>query len=202
MFELIQRGGFVMWPLAFCSLVALTFIIERLWFYYSIKEKPKSYLKIASQAVHNGSITEAYTSIRHDKGPLAALTREFLKHYDAGLLDRGEMTVELESAAKEIARHLDANIPILEVVATISPSLGLLGTVTGMMRAFNVLAFTTAISSPQLVSAGIAEALITTATGLIVYVPCTAAVAYFNRRRQRILEEMERLGNSLVQLLP
>ena len=70
MFELVQRGGIVMLPLVLCSLVALTLIIERIWFYYSIKEKPKPYLKVASQAVHDHSITEAYTSIRHDRGLL------------------------------------------------------------------------------------------------------------------------------------
>ena len=202
MFELVQRGGIVMLPLVLCSLVALTLIIERIWFYYSIKEKPKPYLKVASQAVHDHSITEAYTSIRHDRGPLAALTREFLKRYDAGVRDRREMDAALESVGKQIMNQLDANVGIIEVIATISPSLGLLGTVLGMMRAFNVLAFTTAAANPQLVSAGIAEALITTAAGLIIYVPCTVAVAYFNRRRQCIVEEMEHLGETLVQMLP
>jgi biopolymer transport protein ExbB len=194
--DLFERGGITMWPLGLAAVLGLTFIIERLWVLRRSKIKTDEFLtKIRAALLKKRSVKQAVSICEEYRGPIAAIMK-------AGLLKYGTSEEEIEknieiAATHELAR-LERGLAVLASVANVAPLLGFLGTVTGMISAFDALSKTTQVD-PRVVASGISEALITTATGLTIAFPALIFYNWFSAMISRYVLEMETASNLLLE---
>jgi len=194
--DLFERGGIMMWPLGIAAVIGLTFIIERFWVLRRSKIKTDEFLtKVRAALLKKRSVKEAVKVCEEYRGPIAAIMK-------AGLLKYGTSDEEIEknieiAATHELAR-LERGLAVLASVANVSPMLGFLGTVTGMITAFDSLSKTTQVD-PRVVAGGISEALITTASGLTIAVPALIFYNWFSAMISRYVLEMETATNLLLE---
>ncbi|MBD3320894.1 MAG: hypothetical protein GF350_07370 [Chitinivibrionales bacterium] len=187
-FDLIgtfKKGGFAMWPLLVGAVLALMFIIERLIVLFLQKRKlrPDKFLEEfeASMKKNNGDkdkVVEEMIGVCKKGGVCAEIMMEGLrkfKHVKKMKMSVLEMKQWLNNAIEERSRielpQLEAHIVVISVVAVVSPLMGLFGTVSGMIRSFTVMASAAGGAKPNELAGGISEALITTATGLVIAIP-------------------------------
>ncbi len=184
--EMFVKGGPVMWPLLACSLWALACILERLFFWWQEGRRtdPAEADRFLEQVRH-GRLKEALRMAQGSRNPILKTLTASLAHGDKTLEDALEM--DLEKASEELSRTL----PGLDTAVTLAPLLGIFGTVTGIIGSFQLLG-TSAMPDPLAVSAGIAEALITTAAGLAIAMPALVFYNYFSNRSDKALFRLER----------
>ncbi len=187
MFHTIARGGVVMIPLLLCSVVALIIAIER-WLYlrHANADTTRMMAKIRA-ALERGSPEEARGVCEGTPGPVARVLAATLAHYDMPKDDLREVAREMALAEQP---HLDKHLPTLATIVTIAPLLGLLGTISGLIRIFH------AVSGDQMggtiaLSGGIAVALITTFTGLAIAIPFLVIHNALASRVETALNEIE-----------
>lgn len=197
MIATIKSGGPVMIPLAACSVMALAVILERLW---NLRRKKVLSPEVLTQVDHwvkQGVVEEAVALCRRVKTPMTNVIM-------AGLVNsrtsRSEIRLAVEDAGRQEAPALERNLNWLAICASISPLIGLLGTVTGMIRVFKVLSLE-GPGNPYAMASGISEALITTAAGLIVAIPSLLFYHYFAGKADNLVHEMEHNSLQLVNLL-
>ena len=162
MHDLMARGGPVMWPLLACSLAALTVILERTFFW--VREAMSRDRELVGRMLaltQQGAFEEAAQVGRAARCAPTRMLKSGLTHREYGLAEAMEV-----AASEEIAR-MKKGMPILDTIITMAPLLGILGTVTGIIQSFDLLG-QLHVEDPRGVSAGIAEALITTAAGLVI----------------------------------
>jgi biopolymer transport protein ExbB len=193
-----NKGGTVMWGLLVLAIIGLAFIIERLiTLFIKIKGDPRVYLETVIKKIEAQGIDAALAYLRNEKNPIA-------KILEAGLekVDKGRIVVEEAMTAKAATEFgfLDRGMIYLQAVATLAPILGFLGTVTGMIRAFNAIAAAGEVE-PTIVAAGISEALITTATGLFIAAPVALFYALFADRINNFSRAMEETSNAFIDYL-
>lgn len=173
----IQTGGPVLWLLGLCSLIATTIVIERFLFWWKERRRVQfDEFDDFLERVHEGEIEEARDLADETDNPLLDSMIRALGHGDDP-----RMHALHEALGLEIERTLDRTrsyLPGLETVATLSPLLGIFGTVLGIIQSFNVIG-QQAVPDPQAVGAGLAEALVTTAAGLAVAMPSLIFHNYF-----------------------
>jgi biopolymer transport protein ExbB len=179
-------------PLFACSAIALTVIIERAW----------SLWRLGSVADAERALELATAGRWEDAAILAAASRSPIAHVlEAGIRHRNPSpSPAMEAAAQEEVARMRKYLPVLDTIITLSPLLGLLGTVTGMISAFGVMS-ASGINQPHAITGGVAEALIATATGLGIAIGALVPYNYFSARLERTLGEMERFGSRLEFLL-
>jgi len=198
LFELIVSGGPLMIPIAVCSVVALAYATER-W----VRLRP-GYLgttrfgRSVVAAVQDRGVGPALELCEGGRSPLARILAAGLRHAHAPFLDR-EKAVE-DVAASEV-RALSANLRPLLLVWLVAPLLGLLGTVWGMIQAFSEIALSEGLGRPELLAAGIYQALTTTAAGLAVAIPSIVAHHYLKGRIERFARRSEDLYREMDQSL-
>ncbi len=194
MLDYFLKGGILMYPITLCSIISFTIIIERLLFYSSIKFNP--------EVIHK--IFELISKKEFEKSKKLAETLPeimkvvFIKGIDELYTPNFEEAIE--SIAEQQIFRLNRFLPLLGAIASISTLLGFTGTVTGMIKAFESIAHA-GYASPQVVAKGIAEALITTAAGLIVAIPTIAFYHYFSYRVERFTTQFEHIINEFVNLI-
>jgi biopolymer transport protein ExbB len=182
-----QRGGFAMWLLLVCSLVAVTFAVERaLVFSRNRRASARGAAAVERilQATAEGRYEEAEALARGAPGMACRVLAQGLLHRDLGLHD------SLEEAASQELDRLRRGLAVLDTIITLAPLLGILGTVTGIIRSFHVLGITDTVD-PSVVSGGIAEALLTTAGGLAVAIVALIPFNYFVARVRRRARQLE-----------
>ena len=194
---LIERGGPLMIPIGLCSTLGLAIVIERLIYHaWTHEDRARTYEHVAELA-RSGRIDAAVEFCRTQRGALA-------RTIGAGLTQFGKESRRVEEiltvAGQEQLARLDLRLRALEVMATVSPLLGLLGTVTGMIQAFRQVSAVQGVVSPSLLASGIWEALLTTAAGLTVAIPLMMFLHYFERRREKIGLEIEKYASLFVHL--
>jgi biopolymer transport protein ExbB len=188
-FSFFQRGGMVMWPLLLCSLIAVAMAIERLLHFWHERMAEALTAKTVGRvldALVEGRFAEAETLVAQAPSASCRILAEGLRQRDVALQD------SLTAAAEREIGNLRQGLSILDTIITLAPLLGILGTVTGIIRSFNLLS-TGGIQDPTAVTGGIAEALITTAAGLIVSICTLIPFNYcgsFVRRRTRAFEQL------------
>jgi len=197
MYELFLNGGFLMYPIAFCSVLALGIFLERLWNLREKKIIPKDYLIEVEDLINRRKIHEAMILCRRDSSSMAAIIFEGIRNFNRG---REAVKDAVEGIGRQEAAKLERYVGVVGTVAAISPLLGLLGTVTGMIKAFNVIS-THGVGNPSSLAGGISEALITTAAGLIVAIPAYVMYRYLMSKVDRIILSMEKYSLHLVDLL-
>jgi biopolymer transport protein ExbB len=194
--EYMEKGGPVMWPLLLFSIVGLAYIIERLFALRRARINVNEFLaKIRKALMVNRSIRDAVKICEQYQGPVASIMK-------AGLLKYGQPKEDVEKTLENAALfemgRLERGLAVLATTANVAPLLGFLGTVTGMIRSFDTLA-KQGLSNPAAVASGISEALITTATGLIIAIPVQLAYNYFMTRINRFVRDIETAANMLIE---
>ncbi len=197
MIEYIVKGGlYIMLPLVFLSIISLAFILERIWRYMKVPlgDQANNVLKNTTDALATGDVEEAVQYCQKNKNMLTYVYLKILERFEFLAREKrsiGEMRSELGLTAEENSRtYLEEYIAIIYTVSTVSPLLGLLGTILGMIKSFAAIT-ESGVGDPTVVSGGISEALITTATGLIVAIPSVLAYSFFRRVIEKRLIQVE-----------
>ncbi len=197
MIELVVKGGPFMYPILFCSIVSLAIFIERLWLLRRKLVIPRDFIFKVEELVKRNKISEAVFLCQ---GNGSSIARIFL----SGLKNAGRGMWLVKEAIEEKGRRegviLERNIGVLLTIANLSPLLGLLGTVSGMIKTFNAISVH-GVGGPGPLAGGIAEALITTATGLLVAIPTLVAYRFLMDKAQVLVFEMEESSIRLVDTL-
>ena len=188
LFETFRRGGAMMWPILLCSVAALAFALERLAGLRKSAVFPRSLAAECRDALRNRDLGRAETAVADDPSPFAYLLRTCLQRSNSPGFD---MEAALEEAGSRVLYDMRRNTRALGVIADVSPLLGLMGTVVGMIKAFEVVARTGALGRTELLAQGIGEALLTTAFGLAVAVPAMLFYHYFRGKADGLLRIME-----------
>lgn len=181
------RQSFTLIILIGCSLLTMTFTVERWWFYRSTSVDVDGFMEAIRKLIDGGKYVDAAKLAASTTGPVACLTH-------AAITNRGKSKAELAAllAAQQIDERtrLEHYLPILGTMGNTAPFIGLFGTVIGIIRAFHDLAVAGS-GGPSVVAAGIAEALVATAAGLAVAIPAAAVYNYFLKRVKDINSSME-----------
>lgn len=200
--ELFVRGGFLMWPLFICSIISLAVIIDRFLYFRTIRENSSQLIELVSRM---SSILdfdmEVYTQFRESKGPISGIIKRYISF--ANLHENftfEEAKQFLQTIGQEYVRKLEHRLHVLEVSASVAPLLGLLGTVTGIMKSFNILSLSEGAARAEVVSLGIAEALITTAFGLSISIVSIVFYSYFSSKVDKVMADIEKVSNELLSL--
>ncbi len=194
---LLQKGGILMIPILLCSVVALAVFIERLWSLRFGRIIPSDLGARVEELVKRGQLADAEAVCRRSKSAMASIILAALKN--AGQ-DRDTIKEALQEAGRRDAAQLERYVGILGTVANVSPLLGLLGTVSGMIKAFTVISVQ-GVGNPASLAGGISEALITTAAGLTAAIPSFLAYRYFLSRVDSLTLELEQVSLHFLDML-
>jgi len=176
MLDAFLKGGPVMYPILLCSIISLAVVIERMIVLHRRNTDPDELVEDVKYAVEQGRIIEGVQIAKRSRSPLSSLIIVALTNIGK---PRSEVEEAVQIAGNAEIRRLEKNMQLLGLIITVSPLLGLLGTVTGIIQSFNVLGLTAGVTDPAVLSIGIAEALITTAAGLTVAIPTQVMYTYF-----------------------
>lgn len=185
--DLFVSGGPVMIPIMICSVVAVAILIERIRFYYRNQGNSANFMKKIKSGISSRNFVESMRICREENTPLANVIAAGIDHLDLGkedLLDvmRQEAMVQIKKYEKHLGK--------LGTIASITPLLGLTGTVTGMISSFAVIS-TVGIADPTALAGGISEALYTTAAGLLVGIPALIAHNWCESKSLEFAEQVE-----------
>ena len=193
----MQQGGWDMWLLLALSIVGLAVVIERLVFFASQHGDTKGLLRAIGQRIAQDDIEGAIKVCRTERGMLPRILEFGLLR---GEKNRADITDALSIALMEHLNALERNLGIIGTIAVIAPFVGLFGTVLGIIRAFQDIALK-GNSTPAVVAAGVSEALITTASGLIIAVIAVVFFNYFKTRIKAYNQEMIVAANQMAEML-
>ncbi|MDP8267551.1 MAG: MotA/TolQ/ExbB proton channel family protein [Candidatus Tenebribacter davisii] len=194
MFEFLQKGGYLMIPIAICSVLSLAVIIEKLINLRSKKIIVPEVKSVVNSLTSEDDINLALIVCDQHKGVLSNLMKMVLQHKGTTYL---AVRDELSDSGRQEVRVLDKGLIILETIAAVTPILGLLGTVVGMIKVFNVISVQ-GVGEASALSGGISEALITTAAGLTVGIPALIFYNYFSKKTEDIILDIENISNNLL----
>ncbi|MBI5638304.1 MAG: MotA/TolQ/ExbB proton channel family protein [Nitrospinae bacterium] len=189
------KGGFMMWPILFCSILAVAIFIER---FISLRRSNIIHPQFINEVrAHweKHDFAQALKVCRKHDVPISRILRAGLLRADLGVL---ETERAVEGAGGHEATWLISRLRGLGVIASITPMLGLLGTVSGLIRSFGAIA-TSGPGNPSLVAGGVAEALIATAAGLMVGILALGGYHFLRGRTERLILEMEEVSIDLIE---
>jgi biopolymer transport protein ExbB len=195
--ELFVKGGVFMWWLLTVALVGFIFIIERLWTLNRARVNTRRLIGTIITTLRNDGVQAASEECQKVRGPIAAILYAGLQKADKG---RDQVEKAIATAGTIEMSFLERGLIWVSSVTTIAPLMGFLGTVSGMINAFEAIAASEQVNA-KLVASGISEALITTATGLIIAIPATIGYNYFVSTIDRFVIEMEETSAELIEEL-
>ncbi len=191
MFDLISRGGPIMYPLLVCSIVSVAIIVERTIFWLRMTRiSDRALVFRILELAEQGAYDVAYEAGKKSKDYVARMLINGIAHRNYSLPRALEMSAD--EALKRMRRYLS----ILDTIITVAPLLGIFGTVLGIINSFDILGLAQ-IAQPQIVTKGIAQALITTAAGLAIAIVTLIPYNYFLSRIDHFSKEMEKFASSL-----
>ncbi len=194
---MVKSGGWLMIPIILCSMASLAIIAERFWSLRIDKVLPKHLVATVWNAVKNDTFHASDIELLSKQSALG-------KILSAGLINRNQprerIKESIEERGREVVHELERFLDILGTIASISPLLGLLGTVVGMIVVFATIT-THGVGDPGALAGGISQAMVTTAGGLSVAIVSLIFYRYFRRRVDTIVVEMEREAIKMVDVL-
>ncbi len=197
MFEMITSGGWLMVPILACSVASLAIILERLWALQDRLISPHDLSRNIEALLQTNQLTRDKIAEIQSSSPLGKILA-------AGLVNLDQSTTAIRDAVEEAGRHavhdLERYLNALGTIASITPLLGLLGTVIGMIKVFATIT-AVGVGNPQALAGGISEALITTATGLSVGIPSLLFHRYFKGRVLELTVEMEQQSLRMLDVI-
>jgi biopolymer transport protein ExbB len=201
MLDLVVKAGPVMYPIILCSIVAFAIVIERIYHLHRAKIDTRKFMDEIANVLRRNKIMEAIEICDKTPGPIAHILK-------AGILKHDRPKHEIKEAIEEAGLYevprMEKNLTALSTIAHISPLLGLLGTVVGMVGCFQVIQQkSTSLNpvSPGDLAGGIWQALITTVAGLVVAIPVYVAYNYLVSRVNHLVLDMERSATDLINIL-
>ncbi len=186
-----------MYPIIFCSIVALAILLERLWVLRRKNIIPQDFVSNVEGLLKKQKISEAVFLCQNDMSSIAKIFLAGLRSTQKGMWLVKEA---IEERGSREATILEKNVDILSTIANLTPLLGLLGTVSGMIKTFNAISVQ-GIGNPAPLAGGIAEALITTATGLCIAIPTLVCYRFLKDKASSLIFEMEENSIRLVDLM-
>ena len=197
MFELLRAGGFLIWPILLCSVIALAIVIERFASLRTNNIAPAALTEKVGKLLKKGSLDSKTIHEIEEHSPLGQVLA-------AGLKNPNQHRVVVKEAVEEAGRHvvhdLEKHLQTLGTIAAVTPLLGLLGTVIGMIKVFSAIT-TFGVGDPQVLAEGISEALVTTAAGLSVGIPSLMFHRYFRGRVNELTVDMEQQALRFMKIL-
>lgn len=197
MWELVQAGGWLMWPILLASVLATAIVAERFWSLRASRVAPSNLLTQVCSWQRDGQLNAARLQEVRRNSPLGRM-------FAAGISNQHNPREVMKEAIEEVGRHevhlLERYLNTLGSIASTTPLLGLLGTVVGMIKVFDAITLQ-GIGDPGVLSAGISEALITTAAGLSVAIPSFIFYRHLRRRVDALVVDMEQEAIKLVEII-
>ena len=194
MIEYLMAGGGLMIPIVLCSIVAAGITLERLWSLRSQEVNPQSRLAAIHRRIDLGDVTDEWLDELLERSPLERLSAQVLQVRHGGKSVMQDLLfVEVKQIAHELARYFST----LGSMAAITPLLGLLGTVIGMIKVFSAIQ-AAGLGEASLLAGGISEALVTTAAGLGVAIPALVMHRFLSRRVDELLIDIEHHISGLI----
>jgi biopolymer transport protein ExbB len=198
LFHVFLAGGPVMWPLLALSLMAVGVVVERFLAFRSLADLSPGLLQNVVVQCRQGRRDLAVKSCLERRGPLAACLAAVLQHADESPEHLQHL---VEEATQQFALGMERFLAALDTTTTIAPLLGLLGTVTGMIRTFQAVAIQQQGGANDAILGGVGEALYATATGLTIAVVCFVAYNYFSARIRRVTGVTELAASTVLNVL-
>lgn len=195
-----KAGGVYMWPLLGCIIVGAAFIIERIIYYYRGKILPDKFMAELKTVIKEGNIDKGIDYCAGYRSPIARIVEAALKSYKKNGPNKTLIEEAIVISGSTELVYLDRGLPIIAAVISIAPILGFLGTVSGMIHAFQAIAIAGEVE-PTLVASGISEALITTAVGLTIAFPAQAFHVYFTMHNNMSTTQMNNVASDVVGFL-
>src|SRR6266571_6018070 len=192
MIGILIRGGLVMIPLLASSVVSLAVIIERFFFWRRLRKREND--TIILQFVEAGNVEQAQKLATESRHPVARVLLAGLEYRQLA------PSTAMEATAQAELRRVKAYLPMLDTIITLAPLLGLLGTITGMISAFGIVS-EAGLGQPHAITGGIAEALIATATGLLIAIMTLIPYNYFRSKVEQLTDVLEEQSTRLELLL-
>ena len=197
MLEIFKAGGFLMWPILLCSIVSLAIIAERFWSLRKNRLLPQHLVAQVWQWEKVGHLDSKRISDLRGGSPLGRILA-------AGLVNRKHSREVMKESIEEVGRHVAHNLTrflnTLGTIASISPLLGLLGTVIGMIKVFAVIT-AHGVGDPGILAEGISEALVTTAAGLSVAIPTLMFHRFFSGKVDELVLAMEIESLKMIEVM-
>lgn len=194
MLELIEAGGWLMYPIVLCSVIAVAITLERLWALRRSRVVPEHMVAQVWHWLQHNELDAEKVRLVRDSSPLGRILAAGLEKRRA---PRDDMKESVEDTGRHVAHELERFLNTLGTIASISPLLGLLGTVTGMIKVFSAIV-NVGVGNPGALAGGISEALLTTAAGLIVAIPSLIAYRYLRGRVRELIVIMEEQAIKLI----
>ena len=198
MWELMVKGGWIMWPIMACSIAAAVLFLERIFHLHRAQIKPDDFLNGIYTVVNRGNMAEAVSICDQTPGPVAHMVRTALLHSDE---PPEELKQTVTKAGLGEVPRLEKNMGGLLTIAQVTPLLGLMGTIIGLIRIFMVMEQNAPLAEISDLSAGIWQALITSAVGICVSIPAFAAYNFLLSRVETITLNMEYAAEEIFRFL-
>ncbi len=197
MFEIVKSGGPFMVPIIIASIVAAAIFLERLWTLQPKRVLPPDLVDKVWRWVESDQIQEKHIAALEQNSPLGKILAAGLANRHR---DRAIVKEAIEDTGRHVIHELERFVSTLGTIGSISPLLGLLGTVSGMIHTFNSIT-DQGVGNPQLLAGGISEALVATASGLIVAIPAVIGYRFLRTRIEHLVVQMEKEAMKLVQAI-
>ncbi len=194
-FLFLLKGGLVMWPLFLCAIVSVTLMVERSLVLRAVLRDSRGLRRQVHVSLTEGRVRSALSLVEMRGGPVSHVLLTALKNR---AMDRQDLEHLITEVAMEETPGLGRGLNLLDTIITVAPLLGLLGTVTGMIAAFQVVAISTGLSAPAEITGGVAEALIATATGLTIAIVTLVGYNSLTEKVRRIVAEMEMAATQII----
>jgi biopolymer transport protein ExbB len=195
--EIIEAGGWVMWPILACSVLAMAIVGERFFSLRSKRVIPPGLVAQVWSLYRKNQLDAASLVQLKTSSPLGAVLAAGLMNHRYG---REVMKEAIEDVGRQVAHELERFLTALGTIASIAPLLGLLGTVLGMIKVFSAIT-AVGVGEPKVLAEGIAEALITTAAGLTVAIPALIFHRYFQARVDELVLRMENEALRFIEIM-
>ena len=197
MLELVKAGGWLMMPILLCSVIAMAIVVERFWALRRDRIAPANLVAQVRQWARSGELSEERLRAMHRSSSLGRVLAAGLGARDRS---REVMKESIENVGRHVVHDLERYLNALGTIAAITPLLGLLGTVIGMIKVFAVIT-SQGVGDPGVLASGISEALLTTAAGLTVAIPALMFHRYFRGRIDGLVVTMEAEALKMVEAL-
>ncbi len=184
-------------PILFCSILALSIFLEKLWVLRKKKVIPQNFIVEIEHLLRSEKVSEAIALCKETNAPISRILLNGIKNFGKR---REEIKEIIEEVGKREAAYLDKYVEALSTIASVSTLLGLLGTIAGMIKIFGVISYHKVVN-PSILAGGISEALYTTSAGLSVAIPTLIFYRYISGKSDELILEMEEYCLRMVELI-
>ncbi|MEN8174744.1 MAG: MotA/TolQ/ExbB proton channel family protein [Pseudomonadota bacterium] len=197
MIDMIKAGGLLMYPIILCSVIAVTIVIERYWSLRRSRVIPENLMAEVYSQFQHGHLSDEYLVVLRDHSPLGRVLATGIGNRQ---FTREVMKESIEEEGRQVVYQLERYLNTLGMIASVTPLLGLLGTVIGMIEVFTAIV-DHGVGNPDVLAGGISKALITTAAGLSVAIPALVFHRYLSGKVDELTLGMEEQAVKLVEVI-